>query len=114
MRLVRYENEDGFLRQGFIKENMPASDADKGIEYNPPDLNRIDWDAVKREINNDLIKVDLITLKDVAKVNSPLSNIILSAIRPKLIQLYKEQSGYKKNHNNKSLNGTPIKEANSV
>lgn len=113
MRLIRYENVDGYLYQAWIPENSPASDAEKGVPYNPPDVNRLDWDAIKRELNNLLVKRDIITLKDV-DVSGALSGTILSVIQPKLIELYKEQSGYKKSINLNGHNVDQIKEINNA
>ena len=103
MRLVRYEDDDGYLYQAWIPENAPASDADKGIPHNPPDVERLDWDVIKRELNNLLIKRNLITQKDIDTSNA-LAGTIATVIQPKLIELYKEQPGYKKTVN-KSPNG---------
>ena len=103
MRLVQYEDEDGKLFQSWITENMSLSEAEKGLPHNPPDLSRLDCDAVWREINNLLIKQSIITLKDVGDNNNVLSNTILGAILPKLIELYKEQPGYTKASQNGHL-----------
>lgn len=109
MRLVRYETEDGWKFQSWIPEHLPASEAEKGIPHNPPDTTRIDWSEVERELNNLLIDRDIITLKDVNDNSGVLGNTILSIIQPRLIELYKENPGYKKSFNGK-LN-SPNKEA---
>ncbi len=105
MRLVRYEDEDGFAHQSFIKENMPLVDAHMGVPHDPPDITRLDWQAIQVEINNLLLERDLITLKDITNKRGMLENTIKSIIVPKLIQLYKENPGYKKSPEKKSPNG---------
>lgn len=102
MRAVRYEDEDGFMHQSFIKEDMPLSEAHMGIPHEPPDITRLDWQEIQKEINNLLLERDLITLKDVSNQRGALENTIKAIIIPKLIQLYKENPGYQK-----SLNGQP-------
>lgn len=99
MRLVRYETEDGWKYQSWIPEHLPVSEAEKGIPHNPPDPSRLDWGAIERELNNLLIDRDIITLKDVNDHSGVLSNTILSVIQPRLIELYKENPGYKKSPN---------------
>ena len=103
MRLVRYETDDGWKYQSWIPDNMPALEAEKGIPHNPPDVTRLDWNGIQREINNLLIDRELITLKDVDNHSGMLGNTILKTILPKLIELYKENSGYIKSPNGKIL-----------
>ena len=104
MRLVQYEDERGWLHQAYITEDMPISDAEKGLPNDPPDLDRLDWDTIKRDLNNLLVRRGLITQKDVDSCTM-LSGTILSTIMPGLIQLYKEQPGYQKSPNQLSPNG---------
>ncbi len=101
MRLVQYEDEQGFLHQSLIKENMPLSDANMGVPVDPPDITRLDWLEIQREINKQLIDRNLITLKDIVHQKSGLENIIKSVIVRKLIQLYKENPGYQPSPNGK-------------
>lgn len=113
MKLVQYKDERGYLYQSFVPENFPISEAEKGIPNNPPDLDRLDWDAIRRELNNLLVNRNLITLRDI-DTSGGLSNAILSTILPKLVELYKEQPGYQKSPNQLSsgqANGRLSKEA---
>ncbi len=98
MKLIKYE-EDGFIKQSFIPHDMNVEDADKGIPNNPPDLLRLDWKEIAKELNNLLIERNLITLKDIAEHGS-LQNTILSIIKPKIVELYKEHPGYVQSNKN--------------
>lgn len=113
MRLVRYEDESGFLHQSLIREDMPLSDAHMGVPHDPPDLTRLDWQEIQKEINNLLIERNLITLKNISR--GALENTIKSVIIPKLIQLYKENPGYKVSPNqiSSSQNQTYLNEGTS-
>ena len=105
MRLVRYTTEDGWKYQSWITEEMLVSESEKGIPHNPPDVTRLPWGDIKREMHNLLIDRNLITLKNVDENPGMLGNTILKIIQPRLVALYKENPGYKKSpngiHNNK-------------
>lgn len=101
MRLVRYETEDGWKFQSWIKDDMPVSEAEKGLPHNPPDISSLPWEDIKRELHNLLLDRDLITLKDVDDSPGMLGNTILKIIQPRLVALYKENPGYKKSPNGK-------------
>jgi predicted nuclease with TOPRIM domain len=89
MKLIKYVDEnDGKTKQSFITDDMSHYDVDKGIPYNPPDLSRIDWGLVEKELHNLLLERGLITLQDITEKG--LSNAILLVVQPKIQQLYKE------------------------
>lgn len=108
MKLVQYTDEDGFLHQSLIRDNMKSTQANLGIPHDPPDLRQLDWDGIVRELNEQLIAQELITLADIAQ--GTLSNTILRVIQTKIVQLYKQQV-YAQNQNGKSENGQNNNEA---
>lgn len=109
MRLVSYETENGFKHQSLITQNMPLADAHMGVPYDPPDVTRLDWDEIQKELNNLLIERNLITLKDIAHQRGILENTIKSVLVSRLIQLYRENPGYQKSPDGNSSNGKPEK-----
>lgn len=102
MKLVQYKDKDGFLHQSLIRDNMKLTNAHYGIPDDPPDLRQLDWDAIVRELNEQLIAQNLITLADITQ--GTLSNTILRVIQNKIVQLYKQQS-YVQNQNGQNQNG---------
>ena len=82
---------------------MSLSDAQKGILLDPPDLTRLDWEEIVRDLHNLLVKRGLITIKDVNELQT-LNNTILLVIAPRISELYRETT-----NNNEQNNGNKEK-----
>lgn len=91
MRLVTWEDEDGFVRQSYVPDGMPDSMAESGVPHEPPDLREIDWLAVAREINNSLVAQGLITWQDVLAQQTTLVPIITGPVKRQVQTLYRKK-----------------------
>lgn len=94
MKTVVYTDENGWMHKSIIRNNMPNHQADLGIMQDPPDLLRLNWEEIAKELNNLLVQRDLITLKDVSESRGGLANAIQVVMLKKIIALYKEQNGF--------------------
>ena len=90
MKVIKYDS-DGWLKQSIIKNNMSEKDAERGLPLNPPDIRELDWEEIKRELNNLMIERGLIALKDLNQRNGYqlLVSAVQSVITKKIVQLYK-------------------------
>jgi hypothetical protein len=90
MRKVTWVDEDGYKRQSWIKDNAPDSDAPKGTPDNPPDINSLDWDSIKRDVHNALVERGL-TSWDKLQANQQinLTNVIAAVIKKYLVAAYR-------------------------
>ena len=91
MKLVQWEDTMGYTRQAYIKDGDPDSMAKSGIRHEPPDLSRIDWEEVERELHNELVRRGLITWQDVQAQQSTLIPAVSSVLKRQLIALYREK-----------------------
>jgi len=91
MRLVTWEDKDGYLRQAWVKDSDPDEMAKSGIRHDVPDLSVIDWDEVQKELHNTLVKRGLITWQDVQDQQSSLGPAVLSILKKRLIALYRQK-----------------------
>ena len=91
MRLVQWEDKNGYLRQSYVKDDDPDEMAKSGIRHEPPDISRIDWEEVQRELHNELVKRNLISWKDVQAQQTSLVPTISSVLKRRLITLYREK-----------------------
>jgi len=91
MRLVQWTDKGGYLRQSYIKDDDPDGMAVSGIRHEPPDITRIDWEGVQRDLHNELVKRGLISWKDVQAQQSTLVPAISSVLKRRLIALYREK-----------------------
>lgn len=58
-----------------------------------PDLDKLDWQKLKAELDEELRNRDLITLDDVRRLEQrgELTEAILTVFRPVIMALYKEE-----------------------
>jgi len=92
MKAVTYD-EDGWLRRSHVLDTMSALDAHKGVPSNPPDITQLDWNEIKRELNNLLIQRGLIERNDLnGQGINLLRSAVQSVITKKIIMLYKQEA----------------------
>ncbi len=91
MRLVTWEDKDGYLRQAFVKDGDPDSMAKKGMRHEPPDLSQIDWEEVQKDLHNILVQRGLVTWQDVVEQQNSLGPTIASVLKRRLIALYRQK-----------------------
>lgn len=89
MRTVVYTDRAGYLRAALVRDEDPDEMAAKGIPLNPPELEDLDWEGIKRDIHNGLINARLFTWADVLKKQNAVSNIIARVIKRHVIRVYK-------------------------
>ena len=91
MRIVVFEDEEGWHRPRLIRDDMSEAQAHQGIPV-MPDLNDLDWEAVKKDLNNLLVARGIFTYNDLNLAQGGLSNAILSVMKKRVVTLYRENS----------------------
>lgn len=89
MRLVEWTDKRGYQWRSWIRDEDPDEMASQGIPEGPPPLEGLDWEAIKRDIHNRLFDAGLFSWRDVQEKKG-LRGAILSAMRKRLIYLYRE------------------------
>ena len=89
MRLVNWTDEKGFVHRAIVPDHATNEMASYGVPAGPPELAQLDWDAIKKEINNALVTHGLFTWDDVQKDPNGVG-IALSIFKRHLIALYRE------------------------
>ena len=90
MRTVVYTDERGYRHRVVIRDNDSDDMARYGIPLDPPNVDDIDWEFLKREIHNALVENGLFTWDDVQK--SPIGlNIVSTVIKRQLSGLFQEK-----------------------
>lgn len=93
MRRVLWEDRNGFLRASLIRDNDPDDVAEQGIPVEPPDLEDIDWEEVKRLLHNELVRRQLFTFDDVQREQKGITVSVVSVMRRKIVELYRLNGG---------------------
>lgn len=92
MRIVKWHDGDGYLRQARVRDGDRDSDAQRiGIPADPPDLGLLDWSAIQRELHNTLAEQGLTTWRDVQAAQNAVSAAVRRIVTKKIIGLYRQQ-----------------------
>lgn len=89
MKLVQWKDARDFFHLSLLRKDDPNSDAPQGLPQDPPDLSTIDWEAVRRDLHNELVVRRLVTLDDVVRSQSGLTAAILASLKQRLVALYR-------------------------
>lgn len=89
MRIVPWTDSNGYRHQSLVREGDPDSAAETGIPNDPPDMDDLDWDEIKRDLHNRLVEAGLITWRDVQRSQNGLTGIVRATVHKRIIQLYK-------------------------
>lgn len=87
MKKVIVEESNGWLKAFWVKDD--ADTVEFGIPELPPDLNRLDWEEIKRELHNQFTQEGFTTWQDVQRRQDVFQGIVLAVVRNKIINLYK-------------------------
>jgi len=89
MRKVIWIDETGYKRVSLIRDTDPDSMAQAGVPVCAPDLEEMDWGALKRELNNALVDRGLYTWQDVQAAQNGITSSVLAVFRKPLVNLYR-------------------------
>jgi len=89
MKKVEWIDERGYKHARLVQDDILQS-ADEGIPLEPPDIERLDWDSIKRALHNELFARNLIDWQSVQQSRDGLTAAILAALRRPLQNLYRE------------------------
>jgi hypothetical protein len=91
LKTITWTDADGWKHRSKIRDADPDESAPTiGIPCNPPNIREIDWEAVKRDINNLLIDRELTSMADLNKRLEHLRNVPQAVLYQRLIALYQE------------------------
>jgi hypothetical protein len=92
-------DKDGFKHASLVRNEDSDALAPFGLPCDPPDLNQLDWDAIKKEIHNLLVDQNLLTWADVQRQQG-ITGVLRMVFLQRLNTLYRT-----------SPNGGDLKEA---
>lgn len=90
MRIVVWEDRNGFRRASWVRDEDPDEMASEGMPAGPPDFTRIDFDGIMRELNNDLVERRILDWKDVQREQNAITKHLTRILRREIISLYRE------------------------
>ena len=89
MRQVKWTDRHGWNHLSLVRDGDPDEMAESGLLRDPPDVNGIDWEVVKRELHNRLVDAGLVTWADVQRGQKAVTGIVSAVLRRRVIGLYR-------------------------
>lgn len=89
MRLVKWTDQYGYKHRSLVRDADPDDMAEQGIRQDPPSLDELDWEGVKRDLHNSLVDMELTSWREVQQ-RGGIPGAILGAVKRRLISLYRE------------------------
>ena len=93
MKEIVWEDRAGYRHRSLVKDN--GMDGSKGISLDPPDLHRMDWEAVVRSIHNSLVDAGVRDWTSLQR-QQDWRGMIFSAVNRPLVALFKEEAEHGK------------------
>lgn len=87
MKQVIWSDEKGYKHISLLRDQDPDTMAPQGILCDPPDVNELDWETIKKELHNLLVDRGFTNYKSLNKPG--LNNTILVPVRNRLIALFR-------------------------
>ena len=91
MRTVEWIDERGYMHISSVKPEDPDELAHEGISLDPPSVERLDWEAIKRDLHNQLVMKKLFTYKDLVQQQNGIPSAVLAVLHKPVASLYKER-----------------------
>ena len=91
MRKVEWTDERGYMHISSVRDDDPDNKAHEGISLDPPSVERLDWEAIKRDRHNQLVMKKLLTYEDLVRQQNGVTGAILAVLRKPVITLFKER-----------------------
>ena len=92
MRKVTWVDDKGRNHCAIVRDSDPDEVAftGQGLSRDPPDVERLDWEAVKTVLHNELARRGLVTQENVVKAQNGVTAAVLAALQPAVVRLYRE------------------------
>lgn len=91
MRRVIWTDLKGKKHCSLIRNDDPDHLAPSGIPHDPPDLSRLDWEAIQLELHNLLVDKGICTQDDVVALQNGVTSSILSVLKRRVLTLYRTE-----------------------
>jgi hypothetical protein len=91
MKIVEWTDGKGYRHKSKIRDNDPDSMAMKGIPCDPPNIDSLDWEEMKRELHNNMLDLNLTSWENVVKSNNGIVTVIQRTFKRPLVNLYKRE-----------------------
>lgn len=89
MKLVTWTDENGYYHQSWLKDHEPDDLAPQGLLNDPPSLDILDWDEIKRTIHNRLVQQGIRDWSDIQRNQKSITGIVNSTMKNYITALFR-------------------------
>ncbi len=89
MKEVQWTDQDGYLHRSILRDDDDESKPQYGIPIGPPNIEIVDWEGVKREINNLLVQEGISSYTELTNSNSAMP-FVCNVIKRHIATLYRD------------------------
>lgn len=90
MREVVYEDKNKYLRRVLLRDEDSDDMAAFGLPVGPPDIELVDWEAIKREINNYLVRNNVKTHMDMQRTRA--LDTVCNIVKREVDRVFREKA----------------------
>ncbi len=91
MKTIIVVDRFGYKRAYLCKDDMSEDEAEQGIPQTPPDLDLIEWEEVKKQLNNILVDRGIFTYADVCQARNAVTGACKSVMKNRIVNLYRNR-----------------------
>jgi hypothetical protein len=91
MRIVIKIDRFGYKRAYQCTDDMSDDEAEQGIPLTPPDLDLIEWEEVKKHLNNMLVDRGIFTYRDICNAQNAVTNASKAVLKNRIVNLYRNR-----------------------
>lgn len=92
MRRVIWTDDNGWKHCSLLRDDDPDDMAPYGVPHDPPDLSRLDWEGIQKELHNLLVDRGLCNWEQVVASQNGVTASVLSILKRKVLALYTEDT----------------------
>ncbi len=90
MKIVMWTDDRGYKHRSLLRDSDPDELAPKGIPQDPPDLDELDWEGLKKDLHNALVERGLATWEDVLAQQNGVTSAIKQVFKRPMVYLYRD------------------------
>lgn len=90
MKTVIWRDTDGYLHRSLLPNDADVHLAHQGIPADPPNLGKLDFDELRKQLHNRLVEGELFEYGDL-QGNNRLSSIVQTVVQRAISDLYRMQ-----------------------
>ena len=93
LKTIEWTDERGWMHRALVRDDdgVTQAMAGIGISLDPPDVDHINWEGVKRDLHNLLVLHKITSWDHIKATNPHFAGVLIKALKKHVIMLFKQQ-----------------------